>query len=414
MSDKVKEGYKKFLGPLDIDIPNNWDTFTFQKATSLTTDYVANGSFASLSENVDYKDEEDYAILLRLVDNSNKFKGPFVYIDRNAYNFLSKTKLNPGDIILSNIGARLGTVFRVPNLNKPMNLGPNAILIRAKKSDDYIYYWLESEFGQKIIKSITTVTAQPKFNKTDLRNSLIPLPPLPEQQRIADILSSVDTAIEKTVAIIDKTKELKQGLMQELLTKGIGHNEFKEVRIGVKKYKIPQKWEVNKLQNCCEVCYGKSQNDVLDEKGKYPILGTGGLIGYANNYLFNKPSVLIGRKGTIDKPQFINKPFWTIDTLFYTKIYENTEPKWLYYYLNYYDLSLLNEATGVPSLNRKNLYNLDIPVPPLAEQQKIASILSSVDNKIQKKIEQKQKLEELKKGLMQQLLTGQKRVKVSN
>jgi type I restriction enzyme S subunit len=180
---------------------------------------------------------------------------------------------------------------------------------------------------------------------------------------------------------------------------------YKEIRVRAQKYFIPNDWEVNKLKDLCKIEYGKDQSDVENKEGQYPILGTGGLIGYSDDYLYDEPSVLIGRKGTIDEPQYMENPFWTIDTLFYTKIAETAFPKWLYYYLNYYNLDLLNEATGVPSLNRKNLNNLSIPTPALNEQKKIASILSSVDKSIDKTSEVIEETNELKNGLMQKLLT---------
>ncbi|MBI6072888.1 restriction endonuclease subunit S [Clostridium perfringens] len=182
----------------------------------------------------------------------------------------------------------------------------------------------------------------------------------------------------------------------------------KEVREGYKMTElgeIPSGWKVNKLKNILEVCYGKSQKEVETENGIYKILGTGGVIGYTNEYLWNKPSVLIGRKGTIDKPMYIEEPFWTVDTLFYTKINNENNVKWIYYYLNNIDLKKYNEATGVPSLSVNNLNNIKVITPSLKEQEKIAEILSTVDEQIENTEKLIQKNQELKKGLMQQLLT---------
>lgn len=89
-------------------IPENWDVRPIKEITSVVTDYVANGSFASLAENVKYKDEEDVAVLIRLVDYNNNFQGKFVFIDEHAYEFLSKSKLFGNEIIISNVGANVG------------------------------------------------------------------------------------------------------------------------------------------------------------------------------------------------------------------------------------------------------------------------------------------------------------------
>jgi type I restriction enzyme S subunit len=181
---------------------------------------------------------------------------------------------------------------------------------------------------------------------------------------------------------------------------------YKMTEVGV----IPEDWEEMRLGQVLKVRHGKSQHKVEDKNGEYPILATGGQIGWATDYLYNKPSVLIGRKGTIDKPQYVENPFWTIDTLFYTEITKDALPKYIYYYFNTIDWYSYNEASGVPSLNASTIEKICIPLPPLPEQQAIAEALSDVDNLItslEKLIDKKQKI---KQGTMQELLTGRKRL----
>lgn len=160
-----------------------------------------------------------------------------------------------------------------------------------------------------------------------------------------------------------------------------------------------------KLKELCDINYGKDHKAVNDPSGAYPILGTGGLMGFAREKLFDGPSVLIGRKGSINKPQFASSPFWTVDTLYYTSNFNNVFPKWLYYYLSFIDLMRYNEATGLPSLNRNTLYHISILTPPLPEQKKIATILSTVDEAIQNTKAQIAQTKELKRGLMQKLFS---------
>lgn len=207
-------------------IPEEWEVERAEEVFYLITDYVANGSFATLKKNVVYSEIEDYAILIRLIDFNNDFKGPFIYVNKSAYDFLIKTKLVPEDIIISNVGAYAGLVFKVKNINKPMTLGPNAILVRTNQIRDFIYYWLKSNIGQNCIQLIISITAQPKFNKTDFRKLLIPLPPLPEQQRIAEILSQIDNTIEKEEAYKQKLDRIKKGLMEDLLTGRVRVNKL--------------------------------------------------------------------------------------------------------------------------------------------------------------------------------------------
>ncbi|MGN8659830.1 restriction endonuclease subunit S [Catenibacterium mitsuokai] len=137
------------------------------------------------------------------------------------------------------------------------------------------------------------------------------------------------------------------------------------------------------LSDLVTIKYGKNQKKVVSEYGNVPIYGTGGLMGYATDFLYDKPSVLIGRKGTISKVKYVEQPFWTVDTLFYTVI--NTDlviPKYLYYVMLQLDLNNYNEGTTIPSLRRETLYNLEFDIPPIDEQKKIISCLKPLEEKI--------------------------------
>ena len=141
-------------------------------------------------------------------------------------------------------------------------------------------------------------------------------------------------------------------------------------------------WKRVRLGNVLQVCHGKCQHSIESNTGKYPILATSGEIGRTDSYLYDKPSVLIGRKGTIDKPQYIDSPFWTIDTLFYTKIAEGYNPKFLYYLCLTIDWTSMNEASGVPSLSANRIESLEVTIPGVDEQDKISNALSSIDKHV--------------------------------
>lgn len=175
--------------------PEHWDVLPIKEITKVVTDYVANGSFASLTKNVTYRDVEDVAVLIRLVDYNNDFHGKFVFIDEHAYEFLSKSKLYGNEIIISNVGSNVGTVFRCPKLQYKMSLAPNSIMVKFKENDDFYFHWLRGYNGQQMLKSIVTGSAQPKFNKTNFKEMLAPVPPIDEQNKIALILNSIDEKI---------------------------------------------------------------------------------------------------------------------------------------------------------------------------------------------------------------------------
>ena len=234
--------------------PSHWEISKISNVATLVTDYVANGSFASLAENVHYKCTEDYAVLIRLVDYNNQFKKDFVFIDKNAYNFLSKSKLHGGEIIISNVGANVGTVFRCPKLKYKMSLAPNSIMVKFSDSDDFYYYWFNSPAGQFMLRTIITGSAQPKFNKTNFRDLLIPVPPIKEQQQIASILSSLDDKIELNHRINENLEQQAQALFKSWFVdfEPFKDGKFVDSELGM----IPEGWKVGTIGDYSKIRSG--------------------------------------------------------------------------------------------------------------------------------------------------------------
>ena len=155
------------------------------------------------------------------------------------------------------------------------------------------------------------------------------------------------------------------------------------------------KYKTYALGELVQIKYGKNQKKVLSEEGAIPIYGTGGLMGYATEALYDKPSVLIGRKGTIGKVRYVDYPFWTVDTLFYTIV--NTElvlPKYLFYLMSQMDLNAYNEGTTIPSLRTETLNRLEFDIPSIEEQKEVLSYLEPIDDKIQLNTEINKNLEQ--------------------
>ena len=171
-------------------------------------------------------------------------------------------------------------------------------------------------------------------------------------------------------------------------------------------------WLKLKYKDVLTIKYGKDHKSLND--GDIPVYGTGGLMRHVNKYLYDGESILIGRKGTIDKPKYINEKFWTVDTLFYTEIEESIVPLFLYQHALEVNWLGLNEATGVPSLNTTSIYNIDISIPSKEEQNKIASFLSIVDEKISQLTQKLELLSQYKQGMMQKLFSQQIRFKADD
>jgi type I restriction enzyme S subunit len=313
-------------------------------------------------------------------------------------------------------------------------------------SGSFLKYFINNsvEVKKQIYKYVegTTRTAL-RFNQ--LKNFIVPLPPLPEQRKIAQILETVDNAIEKTEKIIEKYKRIKQGLMQDLLTKGIDENgnirsekthKFKDSPLG----RIPEEWEVVRLgeisktitKGTTPTTYGFSYTndginfikiESIDENGNFIIEKFEHIDKKTNDYLsrskLEEGDILFSIAGALGRVAIVEKsilPANTNQALAIIRLKEKRETtiKFLRFYLASFSIQHYIENILVRSaqsnLTLEHVSNFLIPLPPLSEQKRIVEILSQIDQAIEKEEKYKEKLERLKKGLMEDLLTGKVRV----
>lgn len=197
-----------------------WDLKRLGDIIEILTDYTANGSFESLKVNVKYYETKNYAVLVRTTDLDKTYFEPQRFTDKTGYDFLSKTALYGGEIVIANVGS-IGKVFRVPFYDMPMTLAPNTYLLKFYQEidEDYIYQWmLTKEFYSKLMSKIGSTTLQ-AINKDNLRSIELHLPKKKnEQTQIAQILIDMDNEIEALEKKLHKYRMIKQGMMQVLLT----------------------------------------------------------------------------------------------------------------------------------------------------------------------------------------------------
>ena len=221
----LKKGYLQQIFPqYDEKVPrirfanfeDEWEQRKLAKVFDTITDYVANGSFESLRNNVNLSDVNGFAYLVRLQDASNNWQGPWLYTDQHGYEFLKKSRLQPDDIIMANVGS-VGKFFLVPKLDKPMTLAPNAVLIKSNENDQGFLYqmMLTPEMQYKIFEK-TTPGVQSKINKTDFKMIETQLPNIEEQEKIGLFFKKLDHTIALHQSKLDKLKSLKQSLLQKM------------------------------------------------------------------------------------------------------------------------------------------------------------------------------------------------------
>ncbi|MXW63927.1 MAG: restriction endonuclease subunit S [Bacteroidetes bacterium SB0662_bin_6] len=276
------------------------------------------------------------------------------------------------------------------------NQGFKSLVVPTGTSNEFLYYLLSTLKSQMLGRAAGSTFLE--IGKRDLESIAISMPREDEQRAIAEALSDVDGLLAALEALIAKKRAIKQAVMQQLLTG---------------KSRLPGfsgEWERKQLGSALTVRHGRSQRYITGPDGKYPILASGGEIGRTDVSLYDKPSVLIGRKGTIDDPQYVSSPFWTVDTLFYTEIADGMSVKFLYYKFCMIPWRSYNEASGVPSLNSRTIENIEVNLPKSDEQHAIAAVLSDMDAEITALEGRRDKTHAFKQGMMQQLLTGRVRL----
>ena len=290
----------------------------------------------------------------------------------------------------------------------------------------FYHYLFRTIDNNKVIYGLGSGLRQ-NIDFRDFRRFSFPIPPLTEQTAIANFLdkktSQIDHAIEleeKTIALL---KEHKQILIQELVTGKKVWDKAQncwtkpaEVKYSGVEWigEIPKNWEIKKLKYIFDIKNGQDYKHVLSKRG-YPVIGSGGQFAYASNYLHDGEAVLLGRKGTIDKPMYVNERFWTVDTMFYAIVYKNFSAKYIYYVSTTIPFKLYSTSTALPSMTQNDLNNHIVAVPPLEEQNDIVHHIEQQSAKIDRAIalqEQKiEKLKELKATLIDSAVTG--KIKVS-
>ncbi len=347
-----------------------------------------------------------------------------------------------------------GDILFTPSSETPDDIGHSAVVIDDLENTLYSYhlvrlrikdYDLDLKFRGYVFNARYVLSQFEKLSsgvtrftlaKKDFEGLSVVYPEyLPEQRKIAEILETVDNAIEKTDRIIEKHKRIKQGLMQDLLTRGIDENgeirreethRFKDSELG----RIPEEWEVVEFKEICKVRQGLQiaiANRFKEPGPKRFIYIT---IQYLNSedkdkdveYIQNPPKSVICRKYDLLMTRTGNTGMviTNVEGVFHNNFFlvDYNKKKigkiYLFYYLN---LSWIQEAiralagtTTIPDLNHRDFYSLKFLKPSLPEQHRIASILSQIDETIEKEQKYKEKLERIKQGFMEDLLTGKVRV----
>ncbi|MEE9910249.1 MAG: restriction endonuclease subunit S [Deltaproteobacteria bacterium] len=346
-------------------------------------------------------------------------------ISKNDFDFLSKQNCAPkiNDVLLSKDGT-IGRVLVFKDNRKVVILSSIAIL-RTKPvlEPEYLSAILRSFIFERQLYRFQSGSALKRLVLRDIQKITIPYPLKNEQRKIARILSTIDAVIEKTQAAIAKHKAIKQGMLHDLFTRGIdittgklrpkyedAPDLYKESILGI----VPNAWDVEFLGNIISVSSGEGLTQNKIKPGVHPVYGGNGINGYHSEYLFEDEKLIIGRVGEYCGNAFITKAFsWVTDNAL---VVSNNEKGFNFdywvAYLNYLDLNSVAFAAAQPVITGGIIGKVPITKVSSAEQNEIAVRLKTINEKLQSEQNYLHKLQSIKQGLMADLLSGKKRVKL--
>lgn len=407
-------------------IPNDWKLVRLSEITELITKGTTptTNGYPYLDDGVNFvKVESIHA-------NGTFLPKMFAHVGEDCHNSFKRSQLRSNDILFTIAGA-LGRSAIVNNEILPANTNQAVAIIRLKNAEylNYIFHYLRGNYVKNLIDKINVSTAQANLNLGQINQFEIPLPPHQEQKKIAEILSTVDDKIEVIDQQIIETQALKKGLMQRLLTKGIGHTEFKDSPLGM----IPKSWEVVNVQEITKehkqgfytkdgyVDNGIRLARITDLNNPKVDFSDMPKLNISNSdyqsYKIEKGDFLFARSGAIGRYGIVeNEEYPAVFASYLIRFRFNADiiNRFFGYFFESYlcenQLRGITQGNANVNINAENIKSLKFPLAPFEEQQKIASIILSVDDKISILKEKKEIQQELKQGLMQQLLTGKIRV----
>ena len=261
---------------------------------------------------------------------------------------------------------------------------------------DFVYYYLIQNENTESLHAIAeqTTSAYPAIKPSDIADISIILPPLATQQKIAQILSSLDDKIELNNKINDNLEQQAQAI-------------FKSWFVDFEPFggKMPKGWKMGKLSDLITVKYGKDHKKLED--GSYPVYGSGGIMRYVDKFLYDKESVLIPRKGTLNNVFYINEPFWSVDTMFYTEMTKENLAKFVYFFVKGKDLNSMNAGSAVPSMTTEILNAIEVVIPSDEYLEKFENIVSPMFKQIKQCIIENENLASIRDTLLPKLMSGE-------
>ena len=306
------------------------------------------------------------------------------HISKEGLDNSSTKLLHKDDIIIS---AR-GTVGEIAMIPFDMAFNQSCYGVRAKKGVDksFLYYLLKNSIVQ--LKRMTHGSVFDTITRETFTNLIVDIPYEKTQESIASILGCLDDKIEVNERINDNLQQQAQAIYASMFIDN-----------------ADPAWVQGHLSDLITVKYGKDHKKLAD--GSYPVYGSGGIMRYVERPLYDKESVLIPRKGTLNNVMYVNQPFWSVDTMFYTEMRLPNVAKFVYHFVKAKDLASMNAGSAVPSMTTDILNAMEVTIPSASALEEFESLVAPMYRAMQENDIQSSKLSELRDALLPKLMSGE-------
>ncbi len=317
----------------------------------------------------------------------------FGYVTEEKADSLGKANASRGDVVITHRGT-LGQAVFIPQNSTRDRYVISQSQFRVKCNErilpEYMVYYLHTPQGRhKLLANASQVGVPALARATSTFKKIVfEVPDIKYQEKVVSFLELIRAKIEKNSAVNDNLQEQAQAIYTDMFITNAN-----------------PEWQIGHLSDLIIVRYGKDHKKLAD--GTYPVYGSGGIMRYVERPLYDKESVLIPRKGTLNNVMYINEPFWSVDTMFFTEMKLPNVAKFIFHFVKSKDLASLNAGSAVPSMTTDILNAMELQIPDDDTLFKFESIVASMYRAMQRNVQESGKLAELRDSLLPRLMSGE-------
>ena len=303
---------------------------------------------------------------------------------------LNNVEVHEGDVLINITGDSVARACMMESVFLPARVNQHVAIVRGKENkviNSFILYFLQWRKGY-LLQLASAGATRNALTKGMIEQLEINLPSMNEQKKIVAILDSIQQKIQLNQKINDNLQQQAQAIYASMFIDN-----------------ADPAWVQGHLSDLITVKYGKDHKKLAD--GSYPVYGSGGIMRYVERPLYDKESVLIPRKGTLNNVMYVNQPFWSVDTMFYTEMRLPNVAKFVYHFVKAKDLASMNAGSAVPSMTTDILNAMEVAIPSASALEEFEALVSPIYKAMQENDNQSKTLAKLRDALLPKLMSGE-------